>query len=215
MGGQKKAFLPVGGLPLLQRTLRPFLAHPRVGAIIVAVPPEDVLSLPEWPELEDPRIRRVAGGHTRLHSVRATLAQLPPEIDVVLVHDAARPLVTREIIDRCIAGVREGEGVVAGWPSVDTLKEVGEELRIQGTVDRDRIWRAQTPQAFPRALLQEAYRQAVEDGVDATDDAALFARAGGRVRMVEGGAWNLKITHPEDLALAEFLLGRVVGGGAP
>jgi 2-C-methyl-D-erythritol 4-phosphate cytidylyltransferase len=211
MGGQKKAFLPVGGIPLLQRTLQPFLAHPSVGSIVVAVPLDDVNALPEWAELQDPRVRVVAGGMTRLHSVRAALAQLPPEIDVVLVHDAARPLVTRAIIDRCIAGVEGGEGVVAGWPSVDSLKEVDDDLRVLSAPDRDRIWRAQTPQAFPRRALQDAYRLALEEGAEATDDATLFARSGGRVRMVEGGAWNLKITHPDDLVLAEFLLSRSAG----
>ncbi|TVP49488.1 MAG: 2-C-methyl-D-erythritol 4-phosphate cytidylyltransferase [Gemmatimonadales bacterium] len=208
MGGTKKAFLEVGGRPLLERTLRPFLAHPDVVSIGIAVPAEDLGALPAWLTGMDPRIRIVAGGGTRLHSVRAALSALRPEVRTVLVHDAARPLVSREIIDRCLRVARTGEGAVAGWPVIDTLKEVAPDGRVVSTPDRESMWRAQTPQAFPREALLEAYRQAVEDGAAATDDAALFARSGGRVRMVEGAAWNLKVTYPEDVAVAELFLER-------
>jgi 2-C-methyl-D-erythritol 4-phosphate cytidylyltransferase len=208
MGGLKKAFLQVGGRPLLERALRPFLEHPDVVSVGVAVPAEDLGSLPGWLTGMDPRIRFVAGGRTRMHSVRAALSALRPEVRTVLVHDAARPLVTRAIIDRCLRVARTGEGAVAGWPVVDTLKEVGPDGRVVSTPDREGLWRAQTPQGFPRDALLEAYRAAVEDGGAATDDATLFARSGGRVRMVEGAAWNLKVTHPEDVAVAELFLER-------
>lgn len=208
MGGRKKAFLEVGGRPLLARALEPFLAHPEVASVAVALPPEDLDALPPWLQEVDLRVRFVAGGRTRLHSVRAALAALRPDVTVVMVHDAARPLVTREIIDRCLRVARGGEGAVAGWPVVDTLKEVEEDGRVVSTPDRATLWRAQTPQAFPRDALLEAYRRGVEEGMAATDDAALFARYGGRVRMVEGGAWNLKVTHPEDVAVAELFLSR-------
>jgi 2-C-methyl-D-erythritol 4-phosphate cytidylyltransferase len=208
MGGLKKAFLEVGGRPLLERALRPFLAHPDVVSVGIAVPAEDLGTLPDWLTEMDPRIRIVAGGSTRMHSVRAALSALRPEVRTVLVHDAARPLVTRAIIDRCLRVARTGEGAVAGWPVVDTLKEVAPDGRVVSTPDRESLWRAQTPQAFPRDALLEAYRQGVEDGAAATDDAALFARSGGRVRMVEGAPWNLKVTHPEDVAVAELFLER-------
>jgi 2-C-methyl-D-erythritol 4-phosphate cytidylyltransferase len=211
MGGRKKAFLQVGGRPLLEVSMEPFLGHPDVISVAVAVPPEDLGALPPWLAArvqEDPRIRVVAGGHTRLHSVRAALSALRPEVRTVLVHDAARPLVTRQIIDRCLRVARTGEGAVAGWPVVDTLKEVETDGRVLSTPDRESLWRAQTPQAFPRDALLQAYRKAVEEGVAATDDAALFARSGGRVRMVKGGPWNLKVTHPEDVAVAELFLNR-------
>lgn len=208
MGGHRKAFLELLGRPLLEWTLAPFLAHPDVTSVAVALAEPDLEDPPAWLTQADDRIRLVAGGRTRLHSVRAALAALRPSVRVVLVHDAARPLVTREVIDRCLRVARGGEGAVAGWPVVDTLKEVEEDGRVISTPDRASLWRAQTPQAFPRPDLLDAYRRGVEDGVLATDDAALFARYGGRVRMVEGGAWNLKVTHPDDVAVAELFLAR-------
>ncbi len=213
MGGRKKAFLELGGEPLLLRTLRPFLEHPDVVSVVVAVPPEDLGSLPDWLGGADPRVRAVPGGITRLHSVRAALSGLHSGVRTVLVHDAARPLVTREIIDRCIRVARAGEGAVAGWPAVDTLKEVESDGRVLSTPDRSTLWCAQTPQGFPREALLEAYRKGVEEGVAATDDAALFARYGGKVRMVEGAPWNLKVTHPDDLAVAELLFRMRRGDG--
>lgn len=204
MGGVKKPWLTLLGEPLLLHTLRPFLAHPDVVAVRVALAPEDAVDPPEWLRTRDPRLACVAGGATRTASVRAALGALP-EVDVVLVHDAARPLVTRAILDRCIAAVRGAPvGAVAGWPASDTLKRVDQDGRVVDTPDRRGVWHAQTPQAFPRALLDRAY--AAWDGQDATDDAALVERAGGTVVMVEGAPTNLKVTRPEDVAVAEALL---------
>jgi 2-C-methyl-D-erythritol 4-phosphate cytidylyltransferase len=205
MGGVKKPWLTLLGEPLLLHTLRPFLAHPDVTAVRIALGADDAADPPAWLRARDPRIACVAGGQTRTASVRAALAALP-EVDVVLVHDAARPLVTRAILDRCIAAVAGGGavGAVAGWPASDTLKQVDDDGRVVGTPDRRRIWHAQTPQAFPRALLERAY--AAWDGTDASDDAALVERAGGTVVMVEGSPTNLKVTRPEDVAVAEALL---------
>lgn len=206
MGGRRKAFLALGGEPLLARTLRPFLDFSGVTDLVVALPPDEVPSPPAWLRGMDPRVRLVAGGATRLHSVCRALEALPREVEVVLVHDAARPLVTASIIGRCVDGVRDGAGAVAGWPVVDTLKRVGEDGFVEATPDRVGLWRAQTPQAFPREALLAAYRKAEAEEWAATDDAAVFARAGGRVRMVEGSPWNMKVTHPGDLPVAERLL---------
>jgi 2-C-methyl-D-erythritol 4-phosphate cytidylyltransferase len=204
MGGVKKPWLTLLGEPLLLHTLRPFLEHPDVVAVRIALTREDAADPPEWLRKRDPRIACVPGGATRTASVWAALGALP-DVDVVLVHDAARPLVTRAILDRCIAAVRDGAvGAVAGWPASDTLKQVDEQRRVVGTPDRRRLWHAQTPQAFPRALLERAY--AAWDGSDATDDAALVERDGGTIVMVEGSATNLKVTRPEDVAVAETLL---------
>ncbi len=218
LGGLRKAFLELAGRPVLQHSLEPFLALEEVVAVAVALPADEVGDPPRWLQGLDPRIRLVAGGSTRLRSVLAALEALDageaPE--VVLIHDAARPLVTDEIIRRCIDGARAGEGAVAGWPAVDTLKEVDQSGLVVATPDRRRLWRAQTPQAFPYRQLLGAYRRAAQADVQATDDAELFARAGGAVRMVEGSPWNLKVTHPGDVPVAEFLLGdRAPGPGRP
>ena len=194
MGGARKAFLNLHGEPVLLRTLRPFLSHPRVVSVVVALPPEDVGSPPSWLLNLDDRVRLVPGGTTRLDSVWAALAALEDGVEIVLIHDAARPLVNLEIIDRCVRVAEGGEGAVAGWPAVDTMKVADAAGRVLSTPDRDDLWRAQTPQAFPRTPLMEAYRQAVKEGVPATDDSALFARYGGQVRMVRGAPWNLKVS---------------------
>jgi len=131
---------------------------------------------------------------------------LPLSVDLIAVHDAARPLVTHEIIHRCIQEAASGRGAVAGWPAVDTLKEVGVGGRVVATPPRDRIWHAQTPQVFPRDMITKAYREAVGSGLKDTDDSALVEKWGGEVVMVPGSASNLKVTRPEDLALAEYFL---------
>lgn len=206
MGGRKKAFLELLGEPVLLHALRPFLLHRDVRSVVVALQSDDLRSPPGWLTGLDPRVSLVEGGATRFESVRAGLDRLDRGLEVVLVHDAARPLVSSGIIARCIDTARSGRGAVAGWPSTDTLKEVDARLDVRSTPDRSRIWRAQTPQAFPFQALMAAYRSAREEGEPGTDDAVIFERAGGRVRMVEGSAWNLKITHDEDLAVAELLL---------
>jgi 2-C-methyl-D-erythritol 4-phosphate cytidylyltransferase len=208
LGGKDKGFLELGGEPVLVHAMRPFLDHPFVVSIAVALAPRLALPPPEWLVSLDPRIRVVAGAETRSGSVLAALEAVGSEVDVIVIHDGARPLVTREIIDRCIGATTEGEGAIAGWPAVDTLKEVDSRGRVLATPDRSRLWRAQTPQAFPYAKLLDAYRRGVAEGLVATDDAELFTRAGGTVRVVEGAPWNLKLTYPGDLPLAELLLAR-------
>lgn len=207
MGGARKPFLTLAGEPLLVHALRPFLATPGVEAVAVAVSQGDVEEARGWVEALDPRIRVVAGGGTRSDSVAHAVAALPPGVEVILVHDAARPLVTEAAIRRCVEGAAAGEGAVAGWPAVDTLKEVDGEGRIVRTPDRARIWHAQTPQGFPAAVLRSALADAALRAT-ATDDAALVEAAGTTVRMVEGAPDNLKVTRPEDLPVAEFLLAR-------
>jgi len=211
MGGVRKAFMELHGEPLLLRSLRPFLEHPGVVAVAVALAEEDFLNPPSWLQEADSTITLVRGGATRGQSVMAALEALPPSVEMVAVHDAARPLVTRAIIDRCLEAVGPERGAVAGWPAVDTLKEVDAVGRIVGTPARDRIWHAQTPQVFPRDMILRAYREAARSGMEETDDAALVERIGGEVVMVRGSSANLKITAPGDLALAEVLLRAGVG----
>lgn len=213
MGGVRKPFLELRGEPVLIHALRPFLADPRVVAVVVALGADDAQEPPAWLTGLDPRVRVVAGGETRAESVRNALAALPSDVDVVAVHDAARPLVTAELIGRCIDVAAGGEGAVAGCPAVDTMKEVDAGTRIVATPDRARLWHAHTPQVFPAAVLRHAYAGAL-DG--ATDDASLVEAAGGTVRMVDGGPTNMKVTRPEDLLLAEAVLrGRHAGEPTP
>jgi 2-C-methyl-D-erythritol 4-phosphate cytidylyltransferase len=205
MGGLRKQYLELAGEPVLVWALRPFLAHPALSSVVVALPPGDEASPPEWLTAEDPRISFVAGGESRGESVFNALGALPP-VDVIMVHDGARPLVSEETVDRCFRAAAGGDGVVAGVPAVDTLKGVDSDSRILETLDRSRIWQAHTPQSFPAPVLLEAYEAAREAGFPATDDSALVEASGGSVRMVHGNADNLKVTRPEDLVAAEAIL---------
>lgn len=205
MGGRRKQYLELAGEPVLSRALRPFLAHPRVRWIVVALPADDVADPPAWLRDLDDRVVLVGGGAERFDSVRGALDHVPADAAVVIVHDAARPLVTHALIDRTLAAVEEGQGAIAAIPIADTVKEVVAGGLIVGSPDRRRLWRAQTPQAFPRALLVAAYGAG---HATATDDASVVERHGGRVVVVEGDATNLKVTEAADLVLAQALLGR-------
>jgi len=204
MGGVKKPFLELAGVPVLERALRPFLADARVTAVVVALSPDDAAAPPAWLTGLDPRIRICAGGETRTDSVRSGIAALPPELDVIAVHDAARPFVTQEVVARCLDLAASGVGAVAGTPAVDTIKRVGMSGEILETPPRASLWQAQTPQVFPARALREAYAR---PGVTGTDDAQLLEGEGLVVRMVDAGPRNFKVTHPGDVALAEAVLG--------
>lgn len=206
MGGRKKQYLVLCGEPVLLRALRPFLRRRDVREVVVALPPEDVTSPPDWLRESDSRIRIVAGGASRGASVRAGLEALSPGVEVVAVHDGARPLVDDDTVERCLTVAREGVGAVAGCPAVDTLKEADAEGRVLRTPDRSRIWHAQTPQVFPREVLAAAYAAASESELGATDDASLVEGRGIEVRMVRGSPRNIKVTRPDDLVLAETYL---------
>jgi 2-C-methyl-D-erythritol 4-phosphate cytidylyltransferase len=204
--GELKQFRPIGGVPMLLRAIRPFAQHPLVRQIVVALPPEQAGRPPAWlGDLAAERLRLVAGGATRADSVAAALAVLHPACGVVLVHDAARPFVPPETIDAVIALAQSGVGAVAAIQIGDTLKRVtGPDDRVAETVDRRGLWRAQTPQGFPRTILERAYaaRGALPDP---TDDAQLVERLGHPIRIVPDRTTNIKVTSPEDFALAEAL----------
>lgn len=206
MGGARKPWLELAGQPILRLALAPFLARSDVEWLVVALPPEDVQDPPPWLVRLDPRLRLVPGGAERGDSVAAALAAVPEEADIVVVHDAARPLLTAAVLERVLGAAAAGEGAIAAVPSADTVKEVDGEGRIVATPDRSRLRLAQTPQAFPRALLARAYAAAERDGVAATDCAALVERLGVPVRVVAGDPENLKVTRPADVAVAEALL---------
>jgi len=204
--GEPKQFRRVAGVPLLLRALRPFTSHPAVGRVVVTLPAEFVARPPDWlSTLRGERLTWVAGGATRTESVRAGLAALGASVPIVLIHDAARPFVRRETIDAVIARARSGVGAVAAIPVSDTVKEVGDGARVARTVSRDRLWRAQTPQGFPRDMLARAYAQLRQGDPPATDDAELCERAGFPVDVVADAPDNLKVTTADDFRLAEAL----------
>lgn len=209
MGGQvRKQYLEVCGEPILLHALRPFLAHPGIGAVVVVLPPEDAASPPAWLAALDVRV--VAGGEERGDSVWNGVSATPADAPVVLVHDGARPFVGAEVIGRVLEGARTGP-VLAALPVTDTLKEVGSDGVVVATPDRARFWQAQTPQGFPRETIVAAHLRARAEGFRATDDAALCERYGIPVRVVEGAPENLKVTRPADLAVAEALARRLLG----
>lgn len=212
-GGEvPKQFHSLAGVPLLLRALRPFLSHPDVADVVLVLPPEQVSDAPPWlVGLLGERLRAVAGGPERMDSVERGLQALRDGPSVVLVHDGARPFVQTAVIDAVIAEARRGRGAVAAVPVADTLKEA-EELgsgrshpRVTRTVPRSALWRAQTPQGFPRALLERAYAKARAAGFTATDEAALVEHAGDIVVLVQDSTVNLKVTTQGDLRIAEAL----------
>jgi 2-C-methyl-D-erythritol 4-phosphate cytidylyltransferase len=218
--GEPKQFRPIHGVPMLLRALRAFIGHPEVRHVVVALPPGYAERPPDWlGKLRGAgeRLEFVPGGAQRVDSVRAGLAALPDDAVIVLIHDAARPFVSRETIDAVIARARGGVGAVAAVPTSDTLKEIAQGApratpRITRTVDRDRIWRAQTPQGFPGRMLRDAYTQlgAAANGRGArggapNDDAEVCERAGYPVELVPDSPYNVKITTAEDFRIAEAL----------
>ncbi|HEY6159374.1 MAG TPA: 2-C-methyl-D-erythritol 4-phosphate cytidylyltransferase [Gemmatimonadales bacterium] len=203
--GEPKQFRPILGVPMLLRALRPFTSHPEVGHVVVALPAGFETRPPEWlAKLVGERLMLVAGGAARAHSVRAGLRGLPQHLTIVLIHDGARPFVTRDTIDGVLAKARSGIGAVAAIPVSDTVKDVQQE-RITRTVARDRLWRAQTPQGFPRAMIERAYAGLANGDAAPTDDAELCERVGLPVEVVPDSPYNLKVTTAEDFRIAEAL----------
>ncbi len=199
-----KALVPLAGRPMLEWSIAALWASPQIGRIVVALP--DGCAAPQG-------CIAVAGGVERSHSVRNALAQAGADADVVLVHDAARPLLTPELVATCLAALDEGGGwdaAIAAAPVTDTVKRAPDAVRVTETLARSELWAVQTPQVFRRAALERALARSDEELAAATDDAMLVERDGGRVRVVPAPAENLKVTTPVDLAVAELLLGRRV-----
>jgi 2-C-methyl-D-erythritol 4-phosphate cytidylyltransferase len=192
-----KALVVVAGRPMLEWSLEALRAVPAIERIVVALPPG--FEAPEG-------VVAVEGGAERSHSVRNALAAAGEGGDVVLVHDAARPLVTPELMERCLAAVEGADAAIAAAPVTDTTKEAGPDHVVARTLDRSRLWAVQTPQVFRREALEAAMAQPDDVLAAATDDASLVEAAGGRVRVVEAPRENLKVTTPVDLRVAELLL---------
>ncbi len=207
-GGEvPKQYLHAAGQPLIAHALDALLAHPAIAGAMVALSPEDAL-WPGWTQRQGKPVLRCVGGGERADSVLAALRALPAQVAgdaLVLVHDAARPNLRGEDIDKLLQACAAGEGAILGAPVRDTLKRAGEG-RILATEPREGLWRAFTPQAFARQALTRALEQAAREGRAVTDEASAMELAGVRPRLVEGREDNLKVTTPADLALAEYLL---------
>jgi 2-C-methyl-D-erythritol 4-phosphate cytidylyltransferase len=211
-GPQPKQFLALDGIPILIHSLRAFAAVKRVTEIYVAVrKPEMGRVAAQISEHGFAgRVHVVEGGEKRQESVANALACLPAEDDdIVLVHDAVRPLIDAATIERTIDAVREHGAAIVGLPAVDTIKQVERTAHgalITSTIPREFVVLAQTPQGFRFGLLKDAFAEATADGFVGTDEASVVERAGHPVAVVHGSQVNLKITQPGDLELAEFYL---------
>ncbi len=201
-----KQFRWVSGKAMLLHSVQTFMVRPDVAVVVVVLPKSHAADPPPWLfQCDVDRLLVSVGGGERQESVINGLEDLPEEVAVTVVHDAARPLVTDDTIGRVIAEARKGHGAIAALPVVDTIKKVDEKGSIVSTVDRTLLWRAQTPQAFPRVLLEEAVIAARRDRFVATDEAALLERLGHKVVVVRGSERAVKITEDADFALAEAL----------
>lgn len=201
-----KQYLPLAGRPLLCRTLDVFAACAAIDNIFLVVPQSDLVYcgdviLPRV--IPGKAITLVPGGDQRQDSVFAGLRAVSGDRDrVVVIHDGVRPFVSTRLIKACIDGIKDAAGCIAAVPASDTIKTVDSDARITGTVNRDSVWLAQTPQAFRYGVLFDAHRRAAEQRWQVTDDAALLERLGKTVKVIAGSPLNIKITTPDDMLLA-------------
>lgn len=203
--GVPKQYQLLAGSPVLLHAIRPFAAHPDIAHIVVVLPPADAATPPEWLRaIAGGMVSVTAGGQERRDSVIAGLAALPAECTIIMVHDGARPFPARSMIDGGISAARHGRSAVPALPIPDTIKRADDFGRVLSTVDRQGLWCAQTPQTFPRRVLERAHATARAEKIVATDDAMLVERLGEPVELLPGSTRNLKITTAHDLALASW-----------
>ena len=208
VGGELKQMRWVAGKPMLLHSLQTFQKIREVAMVVCVMPRQFAGDPPPWLFQSDPdRLLISVGGTTRAESVSNGLEDLPAECTTVLIHDAARPLASEAMIRRVIEEAQKGHGAIAALPVVDTLKRVDADGRIVETVAREGLWRAQTPQGFPREIIERAHREAKAGGwhAAATDDAALCERLGIAVHVVRGSEAAMKVTEESDFARAELM----------
>ncbi len=208
-GDAPKQYQCVAGRPLLEITLSQFEAAQSITNIILVVSADRVAFMQDQLTNRFPKVRDVvAGGASRQESVaRGVRALAADACDIVVVHDAARPLIAPALIDACVAAATESGAAIVALPARDTIKLVRDDAWIERTLPRETVWHAQTPQAFRYELFLRALAHAEKTGFVGTDEAALLENFGERVRVVCGEPWNIKITTPEDFKIAEAILG--------
>jgi 2-C-methyl-D-erythritol 4-phosphate cytidylyltransferase len=205
-GDELKQFRWIGGKPMLLHSLQTFQQRTDVAMVVVVLPKKYAGDPPPWLFQSDvERLLVSVGGRQRSDSVRNGLEDLTDDASLVVVHDAARPFATAALIDRVITEAHKGHGAAPGLQVVDTIKRADENGSVIETISRDGLWRIQTPQAFPREMLEKAYADAHDAGVSATDDASLCERLGLPVVIVPGSERAVKITTDSDFARAEAL----------
>jgi 2-C-methyl-D-erythritol 4-phosphate cytidylyltransferase len=206
-GGTPKQFLSLEGVPIFVHTLRKFVACDAVDEIFLGLREEDM----ERARVEIERehfskpVRLVAGGATRQETVARCLIKAPPTTEVVIVHDAVRPFIELDMLQRVMEEARKNGAAILGIPSIDTVKQVERQI-ILGTIPRERIVLAQTPQAFSYRILREAFDRALAEGFNGTDESSLVERQGHNVTVLMGSDRNIKITKPSDLPLARLYI---------
>ncbi|KMZ43317.1 MULTISPECIES: 2-C-methyl-D-erythritol 4-phosphate cytidylyltransferase [Bacillales] len=207
MGGQRnKLWLPLAGEPILAHTVRLFATHPDIDEVVLVVSEADHAEVMTLMSAEKLTVVVTMGGAERQDSVRNGLASLSANCDYVLVHDAARPFVTRKQISDMIKQVQQDQATIMAVPVKDTIKVVGANGLVESTPARESLWAVQTPQAFRMSLLREAHQAAGEAGKLGTDDAMLVEWLGHPVSIMQGSYENIKITTPDDLWFGEEIL---------
>ncbi len=209
--GREKLLLPLGGMPLLARTLLPFEACPEIIEIVVVAHP--ALGAKLRSEIFDPgkigKVSRIVpGGPRRQDSVYNGLRALSETAEIALIHDGDRPFASEELIRAVLAAAAAG-GALAAVRAKDTVKLAGEGMAVEKTLERKRLWLAQTPQGFPRRAILSAHERARSEGWEVTDDAEILERAGGRVTIVEADYDNIKVATPDDYDLARLISSRL------
>jgi 2-C-methyl-D-erythritol 4-phosphate cytidylyltransferase len=214
-GPTPKIFLPLCGRAVILRTLDRFFSASKISRIVLVVAADQLSRASAMLQADEVARGRAwvlqTGGPTRQASVRRGLEKAGAATDVIAIHDGARPFVSSALIDRCVEAARDKGAVAVGLPARDTIKIVAADRWIESTPPRDSLWEIQTPQVFQREIIADAHAWAVRENVEATDDAMLVEKKGGRVYLLDGERTNFKITSPEDIWLAETLIrqGRV------
>ncbi|MCM8782932.1 MAG: 2-C-methyl-D-erythritol 4-phosphate cytidylyltransferase [Candidatus Omnitrophica bacterium] len=201
-----KTLIHLNRKPLFIYPLEIINRHPQIDEIVLVVPLDYLALFKRW--LKDYRIKKIKavipGGRTRQESVRKGLGEISPECQWVLIHDAVRPFINLRMISEAISSAKRYGAVTFGIPVSSTLKSVDKAQFVKRTLKRDSIWESHTPQVFKKELILEAHRRCKDEAFN--DDAGMMERLGIKVKMIRGTPWNLKLTYPEDLLLAEVIL---------
>ena len=203
-----KLFIELRGIPIILLTLSIFDSFDIIDEIILPVPLDEIGRTKQMVERAGlKKVRHIIrGGETRQASVYNGLQVVSSDSEIIVIHDGARPFVSREIILDAVSETRAYKAVIVGMPAKDTIKTVTDDRLVSNTLDREFLWQVQTPQVFEAGLIKEAYERANKLGFSATDDARLVERLGERVKMITGSYENIKITTPEDLKIGEAIL---------